>query len=167
MVSSKLRDKGTQNSPFSLNTIGFQQSKSDYSFFTKYTKSGFLALFVYVVDILIGSNDLDVNSDLKSYLYTKFRIKDLGQSKYFLGLEIARSTNGITLCQRKYALEILETSGLLSSKTTGTPEELNHKLSHSADKLLPDAVTYRKLIGKLIYLTLTRLDISYFVNILS
>lgn len=74
---------------------------------------------------------------------------------------------GITLCQRKYALEVLESSGLLGSKVAPTPMELNHKLSHFAVNLLQDATSYRKLIEKLIYLAITRPDITYAVNILS
>lgn len=58
-----------------LTAISFQQSKSDYSLFTKHTNSGFVALLVYVDDILIGSNELEAIKELKSYLHTQFKSK--------------------------------------------------------------------------------------------
>ncbi|EOY20488.1 Cysteine-rich RLK (RECEPTOR-like protein kinase) 8, putative [Theobroma cacao] len=55
-------------------------------------------------------------SDVKEFLRSEFKLKDLGKVKYFLGLEIARSPEGISICQRKYALDLLEEQGLLEAK---------------------------------------------------
>ena len=57
-----------------------------------------MALLVYVDDILIASNDVKAVEDLKLFLDQKFKLKDLGSLKYFLGLEVARLDKGITLC---------------------------------------------------------------------
>ena len=147
--------------------FGFVQSKADYSLFT-YTKgSSFTVLLVYVDDILLTGNDPGCITDLKHLLDTKFGLKDLGSLKYFLGLEVARSDRGISLNQRKYCLEILQDTGFLGSKSVRTPMEQNLHLSKDAGKLLPDASQYRKLIGRLLYLTLTRPDITYAVHRLS
>ncbi|KAF5481752.1 hypothetical protein F2P56_002381 [Juglans regia] len=100
-------------------------------------------------------------------MHNQFKIKDLGNLKYFLGLEISRSEKGIHLSQRKYTLEILEDAGMLGCKPINTPMELNHKLSHLAADPLIDITGYRRLVGRLIYLSITRLDITYSVNILS
>uniref|UniRef100_A0A2N9I7W0 Reverse transcriptase Ty1/copia-type domain-containing protein n=1 Tax=Fagus sylvatica TaxID=28930 RepID=A0A2N9I7W0_FAGSY len=146
---------------------GFIQSKSDYSLFTRSHGSSFIALLVYVDDILIASNDMESVTKLKKSLDAEFKLKDLGNLKYFLGLEVARSSKGMSLCQRKYALELLSDSGMLGSKPMQTPMEQNLKLSETDGTLLDDPSVYRRLVGRLLYLTVTRPDLSYSVQKLS
>jgi hypothetical protein len=146
---------------------GFIQSKYDYSLFTKTVGHAFLALLVYVDDILIASNDVVSVTRLTTFLDHHFKLKDLGPAKYFLGLELARSAKGISLCQRKYTLDILQDIGFLVSKPVKFPMEQYLKLSKDEGLALPDPTVYRRLIGKLLYLTLTRPDISYSVSRLS
>ncbi len=146
---------------------GFIQSKFDYSLFTRSKGSSFIALLVYVDDILIASNDPKAITQLKDCLDTQFKLKDLGNLKFFLGLEVARSSKGISLCQRKYSLEILSDSGLLGSKPVTTSMEQNIKLSALDGTPLEDASIYRRLVGRLLYLTVTRPNISYSVQKLS
>jgi hypothetical protein len=146
---------------------GFKQSKCDYSLFIKSQGSIFIGVLVYVDDILITSNDAASVKALTEFLDQKFKLKDLGPAKYFLGLELARSKKGISLCQRKYALDILEDSGFLAAKPVKFPMEQHLKLSKDQGTLLTDPSVYRRLIGRLLYLTLTRPDISYSVSCLS
>jgi hypothetical protein len=138
--------------------LGFIQSKADYSLFTRVQGSSFLALLIYVDDVAIASNDSVAISSFITLLNDKFKLKDLGSLKYFLGLEIARSYSGISVSQRKYALKILEDSGLLASKPIQFPMEHNLKLSRDDGVLLSDPTVYRRLIGRLLYLTITRPD---------
>lgn len=94
-------------------------------------------------------------------------MKELGFLKYFLGVEVARSHEGIFLCQRKYTLDILHDSGLLGSRPAATPMEPNHKLGRSSSAFLYDPEQYRRLVGRVIYFPFTRPDFSYAVHILS
>ena len=87
-----------------MSHLGFQQSKFDYSLFTKKAKVALIALLVYVDDILIASDNKAVVEELKVMLDQKFKLKDLGELKYILGLEVARSTQCINLFQRNNAL---------------------------------------------------------------
>ena len=147
--------------------LGFVQSKADYSLFVKQHGKLFIALLVYVDDILIASNDFKAVEDLKLSLDKHFKLKDLGNLRYFLGLEVARSQKGISLCHRKYALEIVHDVGMLGCKPAKTPMEVNLKLSKDEGELLHDARMYRMLIGKILFLTITRPDITYSVHRLS
>ncbi|RVW84809.1 Retrovirus-related Pol polyprotein from transposon RE1 [Vitis vinifera] len=146
---------------------GFHQSRADYSLFTKISGNSFTAVLIYVDDMIITGNDENVIAALKESLHTKFRIKDLGQLRYFLGIEVARSTDGISISQRKYTLDILDEAGLLGAKPLSTPMEENNKLLPTVGDLLKNPSTYRRLVGQLIYLTITRPEISYSVHILS
>ena len=85
-----------------LQQIGFIQSKNEYSLFTRVNSSGTIALLVYVDDIIIGGSSFEEIEKVKTQLKHEFKIRDLGQLKFFLGLEIARNLNGIHLSQRKY-----------------------------------------------------------------
>ena len=147
-----------------LKQLGFKQSKADYSLFTKKFNDSFIALVENVDDILIASNNVQAVDELRVSLDQHFKLKDLGGLKYFLGLEIARSDKGITLCQRKYALEILKDTGMSASKV---PMERNLKLNKFQGKLLSNPRVHKRLVGRLLDLTITRLDITYPIHKLS
>ena len=114
--------------------------------------------------MIITGDDLSGILELKDFLSQQFEMKDLGHLKYFLGLEITYSTDRLYLTQVKYASELLSQAGLTDSKIIDTPVELNAHLTPSGEKPLANPSLYRRLIGSLVYLTVTRPDISYTVH---
>ncbi|XP_043725812.1 uncharacterized mitochondrial protein AtMg00810-like [Telopea speciosissima] len=151
----------------SLCNYGFKHSEADHSLFHLGMGTDYVFVLLYVDDIVItGSND-ELISSVKDMLHQQFHIKDLGPLKYFLGIEVARSSHGLSLCQQKYVLEILEDSGLSGARPSDTPMEQNLKLTDTGGSLLSNMSSYRRLVGRLIYLTVTRPNIAYTVNTLS
>ena len=91
-------------------------------------------------------------------------MKDLAHLSYFLGLEITHSIDELYITQAKYASELLSRAGLTDNKTVDTPVELNAHLTPTGGKPLSNPSLYKRLVGSLVYLTATRLDISYTVH---
>ncbi|GKB47706.1 cysteine-rich receptor-like protein kinase 8 [Tanacetum coccineum] len=94
-------------------------------------------------------------------------MKDLSQLSYFLGLKMSNPDQGIFISQKKYTLELLKEAGVLNSKPYKLPMDQHVKLQADSSTPLPDHEVYRRLIGKLIYLTITRPDICFTVQVLS
>ncbi|RVW92094.1 Retrovirus-related Pol polyprotein from transposon RE2 [Vitis vinifera] len=143
-------------------------STVDHSVFYHHNSSGqYIYLVVYVDDIVITGSDQNGIQKLKQHLFTHFQNKDLGKLKYFLRIEIAQSSSDVVLSQRKYALDIWEETGMLDCKPVDTPMDSNVKLIPGQGEPLGDLGRYRRLVGKLNYLTITRLDISFPVSVVS
>ena len=150
-----------------LFSYGFVSTVSDPTVMRKRTPHGCVILAVYVDDIIItGSDDAEVTAT-KAYLAQHFVTRDLSPPRYFLGLEIAYRPGQMSICQRKYVLDLLEETGMLGCKPASSPMEQNVDWWDNATALLEDAGLYRRLVGKLIFLTVTRPDISYAVSVLS
>ncbi|RVW72360.1 Retrovirus-related Pol polyprotein from transposon TNT 1-94 [Vitis vinifera] len=116
---------------------------------------------------MLRSSDQNGIQKLKQHLFTHFQTKDLRKLKYFLGIEIAQSSSGVVLSQRKYALDILEETGMLDCKPIDTPMDPNVKLIPGQGEPLGDPGRYRRLVGKLNYLTITHPDISFPISVVS
>ncbi|RVW63210.1 Retrovirus-related Pol polyprotein from transposon RE1 [Vitis vinifera] len=147
---------------------GLVCSTVDHPVFYHHNSSGqCIYLVVYVDDIVITGSDQNDIQKLKQHLFTHFQTKDLGKLKYFLGIEIAQSSSGVVLSQMKYALDILEETGMLDCKPVDTPMDPNVKLIPGQGEPLGDPGRYRRLVGKLNYLTITRPDISFHISVVS
>ena len=121
---------------------------------------------MYGDDIVITGSDSKGILSLKSFLHNQFHTKNLGMSKYFLGVEVMRSKQRIMLSQRKYVLDMLSETGKLGAKPCSTLMAPNVQLTKEGE-LFEDPKRYRRLVGKLNYLTVTRPDIAYSVSVLS
>jgi len=120
-----------------------------------------------VDDIILARDSITEFTHIKSILDDSFKIKDLGQLKYFLGIEVAHSKLGISLCQRKYCLDLLEDSGTIDSKLVSTLSDSSIKLHHDSSPSYTDIPSYRRLVGRLLYLNTTRPDITFITQQLS
>lgn len=91
----------------SLYNISYKKSKAYSSLFTKANGSSFTTILCYVDDMIITGNNLHEIWLVKDHLYKQFSIEDLGVLKYILGIEVAKTKTSLHLCQRKYALDLL------------------------------------------------------------
>ena len=151
----------------SLLNIGFKQSSADHSMFTRGMSSEYLVLLVYVDDIILAGSSENEIQQVTKYLDKTFKVKDLGELKYFLRLEVARSHNGIHIYQIKYAIDILSETGLVGAKPATSPMAKDTTSLFDTEAEAYDATSFQKIIGKLLYLTNTRPDIAYAVQFLS
>eukprot|EP00253_Pinus_taeda_P010286 PITA_10286 len=149
-----------------LMKLGFTRSEVDPTFKVEDDKP--LILVLYVDDLfLTGANPLI--HKCKRELASKFEMKDLGLMHYFLGLEVWQKLGEIFLYQGKYAVKILERFSMVDCKPMTTRMELDFKkLSGSAaEPVLQNATEYHQLIGALMFLVNSCLDVCFAVNTLS
>lgn len=147
--------------------MDFKQSKTDYSLFSKHSSNSITLILVYVDDLLLSGNCLNSINSLKGMLAQNFHMKDLGQLRYFLGLEIDSNEDGIFISQKKYAMDILREHNMLRAKPLQLPLDTHIKLTPDMGDPLPNPAVYQRLLGQLIYLTITRPDLCFSVQLLS
>jgi hypothetical protein len=146
--------------------LGFVTSKADASLFI-YNKAWVtIYLLVYVDGIIVTSSLSMVVKALLEDLRSEFALKDLGDLHYFLGVQVTRTKDDLTLSQEKFASEILQKAGMVKCKPVRTPLVTSEKLLADGGTSLSDedATRYRSLVGGLQYLTLMRPDVPFVVN---
>ena len=146
---------------------GYAQSNGDSSLFHRHSPSGVSILVVYVDDILITGSDAAEAGRLSAALAQEFEIKALGPLRYYLGLEVAYTSRGIFVSQQKYTVDLLKLTDMTECAPVRTPIDPNVKLGEGGDSPPVNHYQYQQLVGKLIYLTHTRPDISFAVHLLS
>ncbi|XP_019052803.1 PREDICTED: uncharacterized protein LOC109114514 [Nelumbo nucifera] len=150
-----------------LKKRGFSQSKADNTLFTLHKSVHSLIVLAYVDDLVLVGDDLNDIESLKKYLGNCFPIKDLGALHYFLGVEVIRTLEFIFLNQRKYLKGILEDTNMMDCRLSSFPMEQHHHLQPNTSPPIKDPTQYQRLVGRLLYLTITKPEISYSVNTLS
>ncbi|KAL0315510.1 UNVERIFIED_CONTAM: Retrovirus-related Pol polyprotein from transposon RE1, partial [Sesamum radiatum] len=130
----------------------FIQSPHDNCLFLKDSGDNFVALLVYVDDILLtGASEGNLTA-VKEYLDRLFTIKDLGTAKYFLGLELTQSSHGLHVTQHKYLMDILLDASMTDAKPVSTPFPPGLKLTLDGGSLLPSPERYRSFPFSSLYL---------------
>ena len=122
---------------------GYKQSQGDHTLFIKHSIArGVIVLLVYVDDIIVTRNDEREKHKVKQRLVTEFEIKELGKLKYFLGIEVAYSTQGIFISQQKYVTDLLAKTRKIAYKSVSTPMDPNHKLGEAKEEPVVDKRIY-------------------------
>ena len=112
-------------------------------------------------------NDDNERQVLNQCLAKEFEIKALGRLKYFLGIEVAHSKQGIFISQQKYVTNLLKETGKTACKPTSTPIDPNLRLKEAEKDATVDKKMYQRLVGRLIYLSHTRPNIAYAMSVIS
>nr|GEV82742.1 putative ribonuclease H-like domain-containing protein [Tanacetum cinerariifolium] len=127
-----------------MRKYGFKQSKSDHTLFLKRKGKLITCLIIYVDDMIITGNDEEEMTRLRTNLFKEFEMKDLGRLKYFIGIEVLRSKQGIFICQKKYVLDLLAETRMIDCKPMDTPMMVNQKLYMEEKVKLADKGRYLK-----------------------
>ncbi|CAN6485375.1 unnamed protein product [Victoria cruziana] len=143
---------------------GFRRSILDHSMFIFKNSSVTTWVLIYVDDIIITGSDATHIDWVKVMLMTKFKMKDLGPLRYFVGVEVDYKNDILTLSQHKYVINILHKTGMENCKAISIPSLFNHKMSLKEAPSFYDPTLFRNIVGMLQYLTFTRPDIVYSVN---
>ncbi|WVZ84149.1 LOW QUALITY PROTEIN: hypothetical protein U9M48_031209 [Paspalum notatum var. saurae] len=148
-----------------IRQLGFVASTSDTSLFILREGTSLAYLLLYVDDIVLTASSSALLQRIMARLSSEFAMMDLG-ALHFLGIAVTRSSDGLFLSQRQYAVELLQRAGMAECHPTPTPVDTHAKLSATDGVLLSekDASEYRSLAGALQYLTLTRPDLAYAVQ---
>jgi hypothetical protein len=154
-----------------LEDIGFIASSTDPGLFIKYMKTDTAFVSIYVDDILIAGKEMATVDSVKKSLMSVFEARDLGEAKFFIGLEIERDRKARTLkiSQKNMVTELVKKYGLDSAKTKTTPLSTSIKLKKDDDNLLDtEEYGYAELVGSLLYLSVcTRPDIAQSLGVLT
>nr|GEU52047.1 putative ribonuclease H-like domain-containing protein [Tanacetum cinerariifolium] len=142
---------------------GFQKGKIDQTLFIKKQKGDILLAHIYVDDIIFGATNKDLCKSFKKLMKDKFQMTSMGELTFFLGLQVKQKKDGIFISQDKYMDEILRKFGLTERKSASTPIDTEKPLSKDPDGEDVDVHTYKSMIGSLMYLTSSRLDIMFAV----
>ncbi|GKF04091.1 retrovirus-related pol polyprotein from transposon TNT 1-94 [Tanacetum coccineum] len=117
--------------------MGFIQSKHDYSLFINNASGHFMALLVYVDDVLVTGDSIHEITQVTEALDQKSTIKDIGEAKCFLGIKVCRTAIGTHLNQGKYIIDLLQDSYLTACKPNPSPLLTSLLLSLDKGKPLP------------------------------
>lgn len=142
------------------------QCQANHTLCVKHRQGKVTAFIVYVDDIVVIGDDYHEFKYLKFFLGKEFEMKDLGPFKYFLGIEVARSKDGLFLSQHKYVLDLFQDFGMLGCKLVTLPLSLII-VCMQIRVISIDIGHHQRLVGKLIYLTLSRPNTSYVAGVVS
>jgi hypothetical protein len=140
-------------------TNGFKVGKADPTLFTKTIVKDLFICQIYVVDIIFGSTNKSSCEEFSRIMIHKFEMSMMGKLKYFLVIQIKQIQEGTFICQTKYIQDILKKFGIKNAKPIKTPMGTNGHINLDTGGKSVDQKVYRSMIGSLLYLCASRLDI--------
>ncbi|XP_013632421.1 PREDICTED: uncharacterized mitochondrial protein AtMg00810-like [Brassica oleracea var. oleracea] len=146
---------------------GFVKCYCEHTLFVKTEGGNSLIISLYVDDLIYTSNSESMLDSFKKSMQEEFSMTDLGKMKYCLGVEVIQDEAGIFISQRKYALETLKKYGMQDCNAVRNPMVPGNKLTKRGAGEEVDPTAYKQLVGSLRYLTATRPDLIYSVNVVS
>ncbi|XP_015167259.1 uncharacterized mitochondrial protein AtMg00810-like [Solanum tuberosum] len=147
--------------------IGFSRSQSEATLYVKVTAGESLIVSIYVHDILVTGSKIEPIQRFKDTMEKIFQMTNLGVMKYFLGMDVLQSSDGILISQQKYIEDILNIFKMQDCKPVSTLISTGVKLGKDEDSKKVDDSMYRSLIGSLLYLTTSRSNILFVVSFVS
>lgn len=146
---------------------GFTKSSSEHTLFLKIAPDNrMLFVNIYVDDLLYTGNDEIMLEEFKNSMKKEFEMTDLGKMKYFLGIEVCQTPEGIHISQQKYAVEILTRFKMLDCNAVLNPIVPGCKLKKE-EGVPVDETLFKSLVGCLMYITTTRPDMQFVVSYIS
>eukprot|EP00253_Pinus_taeda_P017314 PITA_17314 len=118
-------------------------------------------------DLIFTSNDGSLIADFKAVMKSEFEMTDLGFLRYFLGIEVDQSENGVFISQDKYVEVVLKRFNMQNSKAAMTPTVVGLKLTKEDSSKGFDPKLYKSIFGSLMYLTATRPSIMHAMSLIS
>ena len=146
---------------------GFESSSSEQTLFIKHKGGKILIVSIYVDDLLFTGDDEELLAEFKQSMKREFDMTDLGRMRYFLGIEVVQKSDGIFICQRKYAAEVIERFGMQNFNSVCNPMVPGQKLGRDETGVKADSTLYKQMVGSLMYLTATRPDLMFVVCLIS
>jgi hypothetical protein len=143
--------------------LGFTATRSDSSLFVLRRGRDIAYLLLYVDDIVLTGSTPGLLQHIIGRLRDEFAVKDMGELRFFLGIDVKRTRDGFYLSQERYATDILDRAGMASCRPVSTPVDLKGKLLADG-AAIDNASDYRSLAGALQYLTITRPDLAFAVQ---
>jgi hypothetical protein len=146
---------------------GFEKCPNEHTLFTKSKEGKILLVSLYVDDLIFTGNDKSMFDEFKKSIMLEFNMSDLGKMKHFLGVEVKQCADGIFICQKRYAREVLARFDMESANAVKNPIVPGIRLSKNEGVVRVDETLFKQVVGSLMYLTVTRPDLMYGVSLIS
>lgn len=146
---------------------GFNKCDNDPTLYITESEGKILIVILYVDDLIFTGSDDFLITDFKQVMKSEFGMTNLGLLRYFLGIEVKQTENGIFISQAKYVAKFLERFKTQNSKSAPTQTIIGLKLRKEDCSSNVNPTLYKSMICSLMYLTATRPDIMYAVSLVS